>query len=59
MSSYQTSQSAINRFTEFLHYEYPQVRAFAYHPGCVLRLLFLLGVESERSAFLILKTEAL
>lgn len=35
ISSYESSKSAINRFTEFVHYEYEQVRVFAYHPGCV------------------------
>lgn len=34
-SSYGSSKSAINRFTEFLHfeYEYQGIRVFAYHPG--------------------------
>jgi NAD(P)-dependent dehydrogenase (short-subunit alcohol dehydrogenase family) len=34
-SSYQPGKSAINRFTEFIHFEYEAegVRAFAYHPG--------------------------
>ncbi|KAK4706132.1 hypothetical protein P7C70_g77, partial [Phenoliferia sp. Uapishka_3] len=41
-SSYQSSKSAINRFTEFLHYEYPgTIRTFAYHPG---------GVKTKLSA---------
>ncbi|KAL8278931.1 hypothetical protein RQP46_008600 [Phenoliferia psychrophenolica] len=40
LSSYQSSKSAINRFTEFLHYEYSEsVRAFAYHPGGVMTKL--------------------
>jgi NAD(P)-dependent dehydrogenase (short-subunit alcohol dehydrogenase family) len=35
MSAYQGAKSAINRFTEFVHFEYEAegVRAFAYHPG--------------------------
>jgi NAD(P)-dependent dehydrogenase (short-subunit alcohol dehydrogenase family) len=34
-SGYAPGKSAINRFTEFIHFEYEQegVRAFAYHPG--------------------------
>jgi NAD(P)-dependent dehydrogenase (short-subunit alcohol dehydrogenase family) len=34
-SAYQPTKSAVNRFTEFLHFEYaPEgVRAFAFHPG--------------------------
>ncbi|KAM0755012.1 NAD-P-binding protein [Meredithblackwellia eburnea MCA 4105] len=39
-SAYQASKSAVNRFTEHLHYEYPDtVRAFSYHPGGVLTKL--------------------
>ncbi|KIJ38720.1 hypothetical protein M422DRAFT_49887 [Sphaerobolus stellatus SS14] len=35
--AYFSSKSLINRFTEFLHFEYQQdgVRTFAYHPGAV------------------------
>jgi NAD(P)-dependent dehydrogenase (short-subunit alcohol dehydrogenase family) len=36
MSSYQASKTAVNRFTDFIHTEYPTIRAFAYHPGGVL-----------------------
>jgi NAD(P)-dependent dehydrogenase (short-subunit alcohol dehydrogenase family) len=34
-SGYQTTKSAVNRFTEFLHFEYEaeDIRVFAYHPG--------------------------
>ena len=34
-SSYQPGKSAVNRFTEFIHFEYEDtgVRTFAYHPG--------------------------
>jgi NAD(P)-dependent dehydrogenase (short-subunit alcohol dehydrogenase family) len=34
-SSYQSGKSAINRFTEFVHFEYEDegVRAFCYNPG--------------------------
>jgi NAD(P)-dependent dehydrogenase (short-subunit alcohol dehydrogenase family) len=34
-SAYQPGKSAINRFTEFIHFEYEDegVRTFAYHPG--------------------------
>ncbi|KAL8287591.1 hypothetical protein RQP46_003449 [Phenoliferia psychrophenolica] len=36
LSAYQASKSALNRFTEFVHYEYPDsVRVFAYRPGSV------------------------
>ncbi|KAM0750298.1 putative oxidoreductase [Meredithblackwellia eburnea MCA 4105] len=39
-SSYQATKSAVNRFTEYLHYEYPEtVRTFAYHPGGVVTQL--------------------
>jgi NAD(P)-dependent dehydrogenase (short-subunit alcohol dehydrogenase family) len=38
MSSYQSSKSAVNRFTEFIHFEYEDegVRTFAFHPGLFL-----------------------
>ncbi|KAK4698383.1 hypothetical protein P7C70_g7894, partial [Phenoliferia sp. Uapishka_3] len=41
------SKSALNRFTELTHYEYPEtVRAFAYHPGGVnTRIADGLGVD--------------
>jgi NAD(P)-dependent dehydrogenase (short-subunit alcohol dehydrogenase family) len=34
-SAYQNSKTAVNRFTEFLHFEYEAegVRTFAFHPG--------------------------
>jgi NAD(P)-dependent dehydrogenase (short-subunit alcohol dehydrogenase family) len=34
-SSYQSTKTAVNRFTEFLHFEYEAegVRTFAMHPG--------------------------
>jgi NAD(P)-dependent dehydrogenase (short-subunit alcohol dehydrogenase family) len=34
-SGYATGKTAINRFTEFIHFEYEEegVRTFAYHPG--------------------------
>jgi NAD(P)-dependent dehydrogenase (short-subunit alcohol dehydrogenase family) len=37
-SSYQTTKSAVNRFTEFVHFEYEDegIRAFAVHPGVIL-----------------------
>lgn len=35
-SAYQCGKTAINRLTNFLHVEYPNVRAFAYHPGGVM-----------------------
>jgi NAD(P)-dependent dehydrogenase (short-subunit alcohol dehydrogenase family) len=37
-SGYATSKSALNRFTEFIHFEYEAegVRAFAIHPGTLL-----------------------
>jgi NAD(P)-dependent dehydrogenase (short-subunit alcohol dehydrogenase family) len=45
-SSYQASKSAVNRFTEFIHFEYEAegVRAFSIHPGvssysCICGLL--------------------
>jgi NAD(P)-dependent dehydrogenase (short-subunit alcohol dehydrogenase family) len=34
-SAYQPGKTAINRITDFIHMEYPNVRAFAYHPGGV------------------------
>jgi NAD(P)-dependent dehydrogenase (short-subunit alcohol dehydrogenase family) len=34
-SAYQSGKTAINRITDFIHAEYPNVRAFAYHPGGV------------------------
>jgi NAD(P)-dependent dehydrogenase (short-subunit alcohol dehydrogenase family) len=34
-SAYQPGKTAINRITDFIHMEYPNVRAFAYHPGSV------------------------
>jgi NAD(P)-dependent dehydrogenase (short-subunit alcohol dehydrogenase family) len=34
-SAYQPGKTAINRITEFIQVEYPNVRAFAYHPGGV------------------------
>jgi NAD(P)-dependent dehydrogenase (short-subunit alcohol dehydrogenase family) len=40
-SSYQSSKTAINRFTEFIHFEYEEegIRTFAYHPGQLKNLL--------------------
>ncbi|GAA5917820.1 hypothetical protein JCM8208_000400 [Rhodotorula glutinis] len=38
-SGYQPAKSMINRFTEFLHFEEPLVRAFAMHPGAVMTKL--------------------
>ncbi|KAL8284148.1 hypothetical protein RQP46_004897 [Phenoliferia psychrophenolica] len=39
-SAYMPTKSAINRLTEFIHYEYPNnVRAFAIHPGGVMTTL--------------------
>jgi NAD(P)-dependent dehydrogenase (short-subunit alcohol dehydrogenase family) len=35
LSAYQPGKTAINRITDFIHMEYPNVRAFAYHPGGV------------------------
>ncbi|GAA6019535.1 hypothetical protein JCM10207_003735 [Rhodosporidiobolus poonsookiae] len=35
LSCYQSNKSMINRFTEFLHFEEPDVRTFAIHPGGV------------------------
>jgi NAD(P)-dependent dehydrogenase (short-subunit alcohol dehydrogenase family) len=37
-SSYQAGKSAVNRFTEFIHFEYEAegVRAFSIHPGLSL-----------------------
>lgn len=35
LSSYQPGKTAINRITDFIQVEYPNVRAFTYHPGCV------------------------
>jgi NAD(P)-dependent dehydrogenase (short-subunit alcohol dehydrogenase family) len=37
-SSYQTTKTSINRFTEFVHFEYEAegIRTFAYHPGAIL-----------------------
>jgi NAD(P)-dependent dehydrogenase (short-subunit alcohol dehydrogenase family) len=34
-SAYQPGKTAINRITDFIHVEYPNVRVFAYHPGGV------------------------
>ena len=34
-SGYQSGKTAINRITDFIHAEYPNVRVFAYHPGGV------------------------
>ena len=34
-SAYQCGKTAVNRITHFIHTEYPNVRAFAYHPGGV------------------------
>ena len=34
-SAYQPGKTAINRITDFIHTEYPNVRAFSYHPGGV------------------------
>lgn len=34
-SAYRSGKTAINRITDFIHTEYPNVRAFAYHPGGV------------------------
>ena len=44
-SSYQPNKSAINRFTEFVHFEYEDVgvRTFAYHPGS-----FCVSTEPEQ-----------
>ncbi|KAF8581265.1 NAD(P)-binding protein [Ramaria rubella] len=38
LSSYQPGKTLINRFTEFIHFEYQgrDVRTFAYHPGGIL-----------------------
>jgi NAD(P)-dependent dehydrogenase (short-subunit alcohol dehydrogenase family) len=40
-SSYQSSKTAINRFTEFVHFEYEAegIRTFAYHPGAIITAL--------------------
>jgi NAD(P)-dependent dehydrogenase (short-subunit alcohol dehydrogenase family) len=40
-SGYQTTKSVVNRFTEFVHFEYEAegIRAFAYHPGDCQSLL--------------------
>jgi NAD(P)-dependent dehydrogenase (short-subunit alcohol dehydrogenase family) len=37
-SSYQSTKTSINRFTEFVHFEYEAegIRTFAYHPGAIL-----------------------
>ena len=34
-SAYQPTKTAVNRITDFIHQEYPNVRVFAYHPGGV------------------------
>ncbi|CAF0713097.1 unnamed protein product [Adineta steineri] len=34
-SAYQPTKTAINRITDFIHVEYPNVRVFSYHPGGV------------------------
>ncbi len=34
-SAYQPGKTAINRITDFIHMEYPNVRVFTYHPGSV------------------------
>jgi NAD(P)-dependent dehydrogenase (short-subunit alcohol dehydrogenase family) len=34
-SAYQPGKTAINRITDFIHVEYPNVRVFVYHPGGV------------------------
>ncbi|GAA5907755.1 hypothetical protein JCM6882_008964 [Rhodosporidiobolus microsporus] len=35
LSSYQSGKTQINRFTEFLHFEEPSIRSFAFHPGSI------------------------
>ncbi|GAA5989879.1 hypothetical protein JCM10908_002360 [Rhodotorula pacifica] len=38
-SCYQPGKSMINRFTEFIHFEEPSVRTFAFHPGGIMTKL--------------------
>jgi NAD(P)-dependent dehydrogenase (short-subunit alcohol dehydrogenase family) len=44
LSSYQPTKTVINRFTEFIHFEYETegIRAFAYHPGLVCSSISIL-----------------
>lgn len=42
-SAYQSSKTAVNRITDFIHVECPNVRAFAFHPG---------GVKTEMAKLL-------
>ncbi|KIJ33845.1 hypothetical protein M422DRAFT_182767, partial [Sphaerobolus stellatus SS14] len=52
-SVYYGTKSLINRFTEFLHYEYQQdgVRTFAYHPGAVGTDMVAVVPEAARGIF--------
>lgn len=34
-SSYVLSKHSLNRFTEYIHSEYPDVKAFSLHPGAI------------------------
>jgi NAD(P)-dependent dehydrogenase (short-subunit alcohol dehydrogenase family) len=59
-SSYQLSKSAVNRFTEFVHFEYEDegIRTFAFHPGAILTSPALLeSIPPAWRAFFIDTTE--
>ncbi|GAA5824777.1 hypothetical protein JCM5353_004439 [Sporobolomyces roseus] len=51
-SSYQPGKTFINRFTEFLHFEEPNVRTFAIHPGGVMTKLAKDSMPADTHSFL-------
>ncbi|GJJ06495.1 hypothetical protein Clacol_000687 [Clathrus columnatus] len=54
-SSYQPTKSQINRFTEFIHFEYLEynVRAFAYHPGAIWTALTDYGMPKHVATLMV------
>ncbi|GAA5955645.1 hypothetical protein JCM3765_001811 [Sporobolomyces pararoseus] len=51
-SSYQAGKTFINRFSEFLHFEEPDVRTFAIHPGGVMTKLAKDSMPPDTHSFL-------
>ncbi|GAA6011620.1 hypothetical protein JCM10207_002681 [Rhodosporidiobolus poonsookiae] len=47
MSGYQSFKSAINRFAEFVHFEEPGVRVFAFHPANTVTKLTVDSIPTD------------